>query len=205
VTIAGIFDRRTMIGGATEAEGNVVAAPNPGAMIMQGHACKYSLIAGNRIGTVSAGTQSPQGLTIGCEHTTIQNNTIANNLASGVAISGFSYNTIRRNSIHSNSGPGISLTKGANGMLAPPRITDISGGVVRGTACPNYEVEIFSDAEDEGRIFEGAVTAEASGTFSFRKASPLIGPNITATATDSQGNTSEFSVPRAVKPAFRKK
>ena len=37
------------------------------------------------------------------------------------------------------------------------------------------------------------VTAAADGTFAFAKTSPLVGPNLTATSTDSSGNTSELS------------
>jgi len=58
-------------------------------------------------------------------------------------------------------------------------------------------VEIFSDSDDQGRIFEGATFSDFSGTFTFTKASGhLTGPNVTATATDTAGNTSEFSEPR---------
>jgi len=56
-------------------------------------------------------------------------------------------------------------------------------------------VEIFSDAEDEGRIYEGNTVANSSGAFIFDKGGSLVGPYVTATATDSEGNTSEFSSP----------
>lgn len=63
-----------------------------------------------------------------------------------------------------------------------------------GTACAGCRVEIFSDAEDEGRWYEGVVTATITGTWSFSKGSAFTGPNVQATATDAGGNTSEFSV-----------
>jgi hypothetical protein len=69
---------------------------------------------------------------------------------------------------------------------------------ITGTACAGCTVEIFSDAEDEGRIFEGTAVADASGNFTFTRAGLLTGPNITATATDHKGNTSEFSAPKRI-------
>jgi hypothetical protein len=58
-------------------------------------------------------------------------------------------------------------------------------------------VEVYSDDDDEGRVYEGTTIADAAGHFSFDKGGPLTGPYLTATATDGQGNTSEFSAPVA--------
>jgi len=69
---------------------------------------------------------------------------------------------------------------------------------VSGTACPGCTVEIFSDDEDEGRVYEGSAVANAEGLFGFDKGGPFTGPHLTATATDSSGNTSEFSTPSIV-------
>ena len=62
-----------------------------------------------------------------------------------------------------------------------------------GTACPNCTVDVYSDDEDEGRVYEGSTTADDAGDWTF-DGSPE-GPNVTATATDAAGNTSEFSAP----------
>jgi hypothetical protein len=67
---------------------------------------------------------------------------------------------------------------------------------VSGTACPGCIVEIFSDDEDEGRIYEGAVTADGSGDWAWTRIP--TGRYVTATATDGDGNTSAFSAPVAV-------
>lgn len=66
--------------------------------------------------------------------------------------------------------------------------------MIEGSVCAGCSVEIFSDAADEGRIYEGVTTANAIlPAFSWN--GTVSGPNVTATATDSQGNTSEFSAP----------
>lgn len=109
-------------------------------------------------------------------------------------------NTIFRNSIYDNGIYGISLTQGGNEYLTAPILLDFDlvAGSVNGVACPNCEVLMYSDAKNEGRTFEGQTVADDQGTFSFEKGSAFSGPTITATATDSQGNTSAFSLP----PAF---
>jgi hypothetical protein len=105
-------------------------------------------------------------------------------------------NSVTTNSIHSNGGLGIDNVAGGNLELSSPVITAVSVAQVSGTACPGCTVEVFSDDEDEGRIFEGSTVADGSGNWSLH-VSPA-GPNVTATATDAAGNTSEFSAPVAV-------
>ena len=62
------------------------------------------------------------------------------------------------------------------------------------TVRQSVAVEVYSDAADEGRVYEGTTTAHATtGAFSWNGIPS--GPNVTVTATDSQGNTSEFSTP----------
>ena len=132
-----------------------------------------------------------------------QANLIAFNGGDGVKVSGgygAKYNTITRNRIHSNAGKGIALPGGGNEGLAAPVITIASATQVSGTACANCTIEVFSDATDEGAIYEGTTTADGSGYWTFTKASQLIGPYVTATATDAAGNTSEFSAPVSVAP-----
>ena len=132
--------------------------------------------------------------------------------------------TIKENSIFSNGGLGIDLTEdgvtpndpgdtdtGVNGLQNFPVITSVvesSGSVeVVGTLdslpSADYHLEFFaSDTADpshfgEGQVFLGAtdVSTNASGSASFDVTFPTTaGPRITATATDSNGNTSEFSL-----------
>jgi len=125
-----------------------------------------------------------------------EGNLIAYNTMDGVYVYGdeTTGNTIRGNSIHSNGGKGIELFAGGNTELAPPTITGF--GSVMGTAYPNCTIDVYSDEEDEGQVYEGSTTANGAGNWSF--SGSLEGPNITATATDAAGNTSEFSAPVAL-------
>ena len=120
-------------------------------------------------------------------------NVIAFNHGDGVQVWTYAGNTIRRTSIYGNSGAGIHLGDGANNQLAAPVITHAVFGIVSGTACPGCIVELFSDDEDEGRVYEGTTIADDSGNWKW--AGSLAGPYVTATATDEAGNTSAFSAP----------
>jgi hypothetical protein len=104
-------------------------------------------------------------------------------------------NTLSQNSIYANSGLGIDLVDGGNTELSAPIVFtyDTAAGTASGIACPSCTVELFSDDDDEGRWFEGVVTADAIGRWSFDKGSAFVGPQVHATATDGGGNTSEFS------------
>jgi CSLREA domain-containing protein len=167
-------------------------------------------VLGNYIGTNASGTAALPNTGDGVRVYNVSNNNviggpaageanlIAFNGGHGVEIDG-SYgaarNTISRNSIHSNGGKGIALLSGGNQGLAAPVITSASATQVSGTACSNCTIEVFSDAADEGAIYEGTTTADATGNWALVKPGGLTGPYVTATATDGQGNTSEFSVP----------
>ena len=126
-------------------------------------------------------------------------NQIAFNGHSGVDIylPGTVGNTIFKNNIHDNRGAGIALMSGGNNDILPPVLTGLDNemGKISGMACPNCEVLIYSDAGDEGAVFEGQTSADENGAFAFEKGSPFSGQFLTATATDPQGNTSGFSLP----------
>jgi len=100
--------------------------------------------------------------------------------------------------IHSNDQKGIALLHRGNSGLAAPVISLATQTRISGMACANCTVEIFSDMADEGAIYEGTTIADASGRWSLSKPAGFAGPNLTATATDAAGNTSEFSSPFAV-------
>ncbi|MCP4356666.1 MAG: hypothetical protein GY796_01450, partial [Chloroflexi bacterium] len=142
------------------------------------------------------------------EENLIAQNVIAHNGA-GVVMADYGFgmvfsNTLTENSIYANGGldwngilyeEGIALFDDANAHILPPVVNNSNSGAgtADGTACPNCIVEIFSDNDDEGKWYEGTVTANGSGNWSFNKGSAFSGANVQATATDAAGNTSEFS------------
>jgi hypothetical protein len=196
------------IGGSSAGDRNVISGNLQEGVFISGSGTSGNVVKGNYIGTNASGTaglpNGAQGVAIGvgAQDNTIggtaagEGNLIAYNEDDGVWVYGTDAtgNTIRGNSIHSNGDMGIVNSNGGNTELAPPVITGF--GSVIGTACAGCTVDIYSDDEDEGRVYEGSTTANAAGNWSF--SGSLERPNVTATATDAAGNTSEFSPPVAV-------
>ena len=164
-------------------------------------------VFGNYIGTNAVGAQGLGNAFHGVHiddgmYNSVSSNTIAYNGltqdGNGVRVQemGALYNTITVNSIHHNGRKGIALVSGGNTGLAAPVITSASCSGVSGTACPNCTVEIFSDSEDEGQHVHSPPPAFANAAGNWSWSGSVTGPNVTATATDGSGNTSEFSTPR---------
>jgi hypothetical protein len=191
----GLGGSQIHLGGERADEANVISGNSWSGI---GSASDYNYIAGNYIGTDSTGQvalgNNSSAVYLAGMHSVLQSNVVANN-PTGIVMDPLSCNTLRRNSIYGNAGQSIAYSR-CCGPTAPV-ITIVSATRVVGTACAGCDVEIFSDSEDEGRLFEGATVSNASGSFTFTKASGyLTGPNVTATATDASGNTSEFSEPK---------
>jgi parallel beta-helix repeat protein len=158
----------------------------------------------------------------GSQRNVVRSNEIANNADRGVVISTDSdvannyfgetyYNTISKNSIYNNTREGIRLTNRedpaprGNQNLEHPVILGANTSLVVGTTCPYCRVEIFiSDKtqlpdpvrrEDngEGKTFIGEAVATGGGEFAVVISGVNAGQLITATGTDSTGNTSEFA------------
>jgi CSLREA domain-containing protein len=135
----------------------------------------------------------------------IVGNEIADNGGHGVYMKDGFNNTISRNAIHGNGGLGIELdcsgSANPNTCLAEPILTNANAAIAEGTACPNCTVEFFFSDHDpsghgEGREFITDTVAASDGSFS--ASLDLLLPiatcaQVTATATDGPGNTSEFS------------
>jgi CSLREA domain-containing protein len=128
-------------------------------------------------------------------------------------------NTITRNSIYANTGLGIDINptgqvnwndwddadSGPNEQLNFPVLASASPTVVTGKACISCTVEIFiadggAGEYGEGRTFVGSGLTAADGTFSIEVDGVSAGMYVTSTATDAEGNTSEFSLNRLVEP-----
>ncbi len=135
-------------------------------------------------------------------------NTIITNSEAGVQISGTSSisNTITHNSITGNAEMGILLSDSGNAWITRPLIHTVVTGTARitatGQATPTAVVEVFADPGGEGLTFLGQTTADATGAFTLSVTGAVPGnDNVTATATDADGNTSEFGcypLPRPV-------
>jgi CSLREA domain-containing protein len=102
---------------------------------------------------------------------------------------------ISQNSIYDNGGLGIWYS-GPEDTIPPVLNTT---NWISGTACANCIVEIFladpdPTGEGEGKEYLGTVTAASNGDFNMPLPSgfPFCG-NVTATATDSDPRTSQFS------------
>jgi parallel beta-helix repeat protein len=102
-------------------------------------------------------------------------------------------NLIEYNGIDNHAGLGIELIGDANANILPPIIETATCSQVSGTAsCGGCFVQLFSDNQDEGRVYEDSIITDSSGNFSW--AGILTGPNVTATLIDPAGNTSQFSL-----------
>jgi len=102
--------------------------------------------------------------------------------------------TITANSIYENTGPGIRYSQ-SDVAQDPPVILyfDLDSGSVSGHTCEGCIVEIFSTETQDGIIYEGTVTADENGNFSFSKGEALSGPFLTAMTRPPGESTSEFS------------
>jgi len=192
------------VGAGPFGQGNLLTH-NGNGIVLSTAGTSSNTVTGNLIGADAAGTamlgngtgvwigEGANGNTIGPD------NVIAFNHGSGIVVTGpdSTHNTITQNSIHDNGWMGIDLADGANLKLSIPGILDfgLPAGTATGATCANCTVEIFSDASDEGAIYEGQTTADSRGIFSFGKGASFVGPRLTATTTDVDGNTSPFSAP----------
>lgn len=197
--VVGSRTKHTTVGGTAVGEGNLVSFnEDVGIAVVRS---TDNIISGNYIGTDPTGVlmlgNKVCGISLewGSHNNTIgPGNIIANN-SYGIRVEHDTTlaNTITKNFITNNEFLGIENIDGGNTELQPPIISAVTSTSVSGTTLPNSTVEIFSDEDDEGELFEGQILSDAAGNFSWMGIP--TGPNITATVTDAVGNTSEFSQP----------
>jgi gliding motility-associated-like protein len=117
--------------------------------------------------------------------------------------------TIRKNKIYCNGLKGIALsdsTAGARGNnnIASPIINPSSNEVKTfGTALPGAKVDIYvadacnacNSGKSQGQTYLTSITAAGDGIWSYTNATPggALCNSLIVTATDAQGNTSEFA------------
>ncbi len=154
----------------------------------------------------------------------LSGNTIMWNSGAGIAVErvpGSDYSTrknrITDNRMRGNGGLGIDLLPVAgvnpsdgvnndvqigNDGIDAPVITRATANAVRGTAPPNTSVEVYlanpdtGESNGEGSVLINTVAANAGGEWCLPQSSPT--GTVTATATDTAGNTSEFAANAAV-------
>lgn len=198
-----IYDsvKHNFVGGATSDEGNAIRGNGAGVQIRQA-GTKYNSIAGNFISG-----NLLQGVYI---HDYAAKNYIAKNIITdnsiGIMVSQGSFNTLRANVVTSNRTADIQLGDSGNQMLAAPVITFNNSNNIWGTACAGCLVDIFSGVNDQVGTFEGSTMADSTGFFIFSTSAVISASSIMATATDSQGNSSVFSLPKTgiTEPPFQK-
>jgi hypothetical protein len=136
----------------------------------------------------------------GTNGTLVTDNNILSNDDAGVTVYNGVSNRILSNSISGNGAAGIQLERGGNNEIAPPHLDSVTTKTVRGAACPLCRVELFTDTGDEGLTLVGTTTAANDGSFDQVIAPAPPGTNLTATHTDSNGNTSSFTPAVSVPP-----
>jgi CSLREA domain-containing protein len=166
------------------------------------------------LGNTGPGVLIAQGSGVG--NSDISNNTIAFNSLGIASGDNTSNNRFLTNSIHDNDGLGIELDGNANAAIEFPTLSsvarDSSGnveatGTYHGVPSATYLLDFYaspscdSSGNGEGQSWLGTITTEPAngsvdatfdtGTSLSTYAAP--GSAITATATDDNGNTSEFS------------
>lgn len=135
-------------------------------------------------------------LTDGAVQTLLVRNIIALNNDTGLRVNDLlSYqNRWTENSIYENKNMAINVAGGANNSVPRPKITEIDGRNVKGSVnSPNATIEIFTDNASQGRYFIGSGTADSEGDFNVVISGSFIAPGVVAVATDTDGNSSEFS------------
>ncbi len=186
------------IGGPSQADRNVISGMGGGIRISSagstGNVIEGNYIGTDRTGTVALGNGYGIRIHVDAGDNTIgPNNVIAfNDTGVWVDGAGTDANTITQNSIHSNGALGIDLTNDANDQVTAPVFSTNSCTSASGTAPISATVELFTGPDDEGKTYLTTVSADGSGIWS---ASGFLADDayLTATATDVNANTSEFS------------
>lgn len=160
-------------------------------------------IANNAVGTDNAWSRNLantySGITFDyyARDNTVADNRVGYGSRAGIFVfgAGSVRNRLTRNEISGNEQRGIENAFGGNSGILPPTIMSVTTSSVSGKAGSGNIVEVFADDSSQGRYFRGTAVANASGAFTLPLSNPIIQRYATATATDSAGNTSEFSAP----------
>ncbi len=202
--------QNTYIGGTEEGEWNLISGNLGSGILIDGVGTSGTIIRNAVIGADIEGNPGNQmlgnqehGISVvnGASNHQIlgmdaaMRNIIAGNQLYGVHAAGANTSavTISENIIFDNTMGGILLEDGANNNIAAPLL--MGSNPVNGTAPAGSTVEIFVGAGNQGEQFVESVEAFGGFFSGTTDMSEFAGMNITATATDANGNTSEFSGP----------
>jgi CSLREA domain-containing protein len=193
---------------------------DPNNPISTGNVISHNLIGVTNNGTPAGNGQL--GVAVDGDQTIIDSNTIAYNGGAGI-LSGLlnqqGHNTFTKNIIHDNLSTSLSIDllaadakrgvtlndpgdadTGANTLLNFPVIATATTTGTSGTACPGCTVELFltgtptaANGVGPARAYVTSTVANGQGVFTVSYAAVPLSGAMTATATDSQGDTSELS------------
>jgi hypothetical protein len=209
--------QHVVIGGTFAAERNIISSSvygvignmNPGGIILNNYF--GTDINGNQdfpnIGNIYISNDSViirdnllnkgnAGIELYGDNNEILLNEIRNSSGDGILNTG-DRNRYYQNSIYGNAGLGINNYFGNNNGILPPVFTFIDTVSAEGTALPGAVIELFysqsTDILAQGKIYIGTTIADAAGNWQYAGTitDPLL---ITTTQTDTQNNTSEFTV-----------
>ena len=203
VVIANAATNNTL-GGATTGQGNTIAFNAQDGVVLTGadnNAILFNTITSNLMDGVSLSSSNGNQVT---------SNTITSNALDGVAVITGTGNAILSNSIFASGGLGIRLVTGGNNSQPAPSLDEITAGgttlvgSLDAAASTSYTVQFFSShalnasgfGEGQTLIGSQTVTTDSTGHADFGFAVPAgvaINQFITATATDPNNNTSQFS------------
>jgi hypothetical protein len=211
------------IGGTTSGSGNLIALNRQDGLLITGSGATGNLVQGNFIGTDYGGTLVLGNVRNGVHLVNASNNTvggtvagaantIANNGNDGVLVDTGTGDAIRQNSISNSGNLGLELLNNGNNGQSFPVLTSVTSdgsttttiqGTLTSTPNTTFALEFFANATSnpgggEGRTFLGAatVTTNGSGTATFSVTLGVgasAGQYVSATATDPNGNTSQFA------------
>ena len=182
-----------------EVVNNHISGNNHGVFLYQ--KAHHNMVADNWIGTNPlwnldlGNTLNGVSIDEGASDNQIRQNFIGRNHGFGIRVNGPNSvrNRLTHNNISLNTQGGIRNDDGGNMNFQAPVIKNASSAAVDGTTAPNSVVEIYTDQGNQGAMFQGETTADASGRFAWSGSLGGSFNHVTAIAIDATGNTSPFS------------
>lgn len=163
---------------------NASNSPSPSTVLVSGNDFRNN----GEDGILVVGDQSPATM-----HVTVSRNTTTSNSKLGINLAGGA-----EDGFGVNANDAGDADEGANDYLNFPVLNGVGPTGITGTACENCTIELFIADSDTSGHGEGGNhfatgTADGDGDFEISGCGQNGGATVTATATDPEGNTSEFA------------